>query len=505
MTSSKSLLAVLIASAAAQWCNEIGLDAATGFVSDFTNCQDCVNSCNVVIPFACQARRSACRSFQSPFALYVDGVNAVCSNDPIRNDNGDQIVAAIQMLQQFNLKQASDFAGVEFKWCQAVGLGADAMVPNPNKILISPENMNICTADLAALIAHEMCHISQYRAWGTDRFRCEYTKAMIDLTCEGRPTGPSNAVERPCYNIGNEIETIFDGLCSAPAKFPLGQNARDIAAGTSNNVWIVDDGSQPAGGRLRMNTGRSNWDVVLDNIRCVTMAVADDGYIWTVNGFGHVHRVSPSGDLELKGGSARDISIGINGQVWIVDDATIPESDSRGGMIRRNTGGSTWDHILTNVRAMKVAITPEGTVWYLDGNGDVFTLHPTGEDLAHRGGTARDIDIGPNGDVWIVDNDGIPESNEEGGMIRKNTGGNNWNVVIDVRAVHFAVVNSDEIWATSGSGQVFKIIVSQHLLVSNSDNAAADNLDDDVDGSAIRTVVGFELILALVTLLYLKL
>ena len=250
-----------------------------------------------------------------------------------------------------------------------------------------------------------------------------------------------------------------------------GGTARDVAVGANGDVWLVDNDAIPDsdanGGMIRRNTGGNTWDDLRTGIRAVRIAVAPDGTVWMVNGKGEVYSMkkdsSGSGDdVQVRGGTARDIAVGANGDVWLVDNDAIPDSDANGGMIRRNTGGNTWDDLRTGIRAVRIAVAPDGTVWMVNGKGEVYSMKKdssgSGDDVQVRGGTARDIAVGANGDVWLVDNDAIPDSDANGGMIRRNTGGNTWDDLrTGIRAVRIAVAPDGTVWMVNGKGEVYSM------------------------------------------------
>lgn len=77
--------------------------------------------------------------------------------------------------------------------------------------------------------------------------------------------------------------------------------------------------------------------------------------------------------LTLRGGGPiRDIAVGANGDVWVVDknrNGTNPG----GGLIRKWTGGTTWDTIV-DVGASAIGVGPKGQVWLVNEPGHVHTL-----------------------------------------------------------------------------------------------------------------------------------
>lgn len=75
-------------------------------------------------------------------------------------------------------------AGVTIRWCpwwQGFGqFGEDGMTVSRYKILLNHDLTSKPVADLAHAIAHQMCHVRQYRDWGDTGFRCRYMDAGGD-------------------------------------------------------------------------------------------------------------------------------------------------------------------------------------------------------------------------------------------------------------------------------------------------------------------------------------
>ena len=88
------------------------------------------------------------------------------------------------------------------------------MVPSHNKILLDHSYQEASKVELARLLAHEMCHIRQYRRWGTSKFRCEYGEQWAGLVKHGfgAASGRSNSVEKECYQFEDESQDTIDTI-----------------------------------------------------------------------------------------------------------------------------------------------------------------------------------------------------------------------------------------------------------------------------------------------------
>eukprot|EP00892_Ulva_mutabilis_P004010 jgi/Ulvmu1/1981/UM012_0143.1 len=66
-----------------------------------------------------------------------------------------------------------------------------------NKILLNTYVRSWSTPYVAELLAHEMCHVRQYRAWGKPGFLCRYSQS-----------GPRNQIEQDCDNFEGTVPLI---------------------------------------------------------------------------------------------------------------------------------------------------------------------------------------------------------------------------------------------------------------------------------------------------------
>jgi hypothetical protein len=140
----------------------------------YRHCLDC-NACDcdctkkitdVITLMSCYPKQKLCWSAQTPFAAYVDGVAAICADDPIRMSDEKLIEQAKAVLNDADVVPLAALNAVEIRWCSAVKLGAAAIVPEPNKMFLAPNNKELDYSTLAVLIAHEWVHVDQYNRWG---------------------------------------------------------------------------------------------------------------------------------------------------------------------------------------------------------------------------------------------------------------------------------------------------------------------------------------------------
>lgn len=98
-------------------------------------------------------------------------------------------------------------------------------------------------------------------------------------------------------------------------------------------------------------------------------------------------------------GLANDIGIGANGSVWII--GTDREGDSGFG-VHRWTGNS-WQKISGGGK--RIDVDPQGNPWVVNNQGRIWRYSVNAGKWQSIPGTANDIGIGANGAVWIIGTD----------------------------------------------------------------------------------------------------
>ncbi|MEW8351070.1 MAG: hypothetical protein AB2689_22605 [Candidatus Thiodiazotropha taylori] len=139
-----------------------------------------------------------------PYQVLTNAVIAKCSNWAGRLDDAHVIENAKKLLIGNGIFTAQDFIDVEIRWCPLVG--AHGMAPDRGKIYLDVGRKNDGLKSLAALLAHEMKHIQQYRTLGTDDFKCKYSEKYLACGgCQNR----SHSLELEAYDFQDKV---FNGL-----------------------------------------------------------------------------------------------------------------------------------------------------------------------------------------------------------------------------------------------------------------------------------------------------
>lgn len=128
----------------------------------------------------------------------------VAARDSVTIERAKRLLLSNQVLKE------EDFKDVSIQFCNSIG-GVAGIVPDRDRVYLnssfrdaesSPERL----VDLAALLAHEMFHVIQYRVWGTDKFKCDYTRQYIEC---GQCSDRGNSIERSAYEFEDRTRLIL--------------------------------------------------------------------------------------------------------------------------------------------------------------------------------------------------------------------------------------------------------------------------------------------------------
>lgn len=208
--------------------------------------------------------------------------------------------------------------------------------------------------------------------------------------------------------------------------------ARDVAIGKDGNVFISDT-----------NSSLQQWRNSSESFRSfpgqfVQIAVAPNGAPWGVTVGGEVWRHDGSKWLFIRSANlvARDIAIGCNGTVVVVDrderlhrytprsnsfspilGARADEAAPTGRRVAVDPQGNPWviraDSVFRcedglcerqAIRAKEIAIGPEGTLMVVDLDGQLQAFDARSNSWQRVGLSADVVAIGPDGFPWLVRN-----------------------------------------------------------------------------------------------------
>jgi hypothetical protein len=188
-------------------------------------------------------------------------------------------------------------------------------------------------------------------------------------------------------------------------------------------------------------------------------------FCWTVNAKGEVWTLKPQGGGSLMSPANQDfameIAVGpVDGTAWIISTQPRPG----GAVIMKRSGGdSGWTPMPAPAAATMVSVDPDGVLWTVNTDGEVWVLVPGGGGgyLAspEEENFAYDISAGPDGSVWVVST----EDREGGNVLQsynKNT--KTWtplpapaaatNVSVGPGGVLYTVNSKGEVWLVYPQG-----------------------------------------------------
>ncbi len=142
-------------------------------------------------------------------------------------------------------------------------------------------------------------------------------------------------------------------------------------------------------------------------------------------------------------GNATDITVGMNGSVWVVGSAPEP-----GGFGIYKWTGNTWAKVPGGL--IHVAVDAKGSLWGTNSLGTIyFSANGAGTDWRALPGNAKDITVAANGSVWV-----LGSAPEAGGYGIYKWNGSNWSKVPGT-LVRVAVDAKGSLWGVNSNGTIF--------------------------------------------------
>jgi murein DD-endopeptidase MepM/ murein hydrolase activator NlpD len=149
--------------------------------------------------------------------------------------------------------------------------------------------------------------------------------------------------------IANNSGTIFQGDQNGNWK-ALPGCARDIGVGANGSLWIVGCNAVPKGFGIYNWTG-SSWRSVAG--AATAISVMPDGRPAAVNASDEIYIGNGTGSWQQLDGSAKDISVGANGSLWVIGNNVEPNGY---GIYQRTA--NTWKKVPGS--ALRIAVNPQG-------------------------------------------------------------------------------------------------------------------------------------------------
>lgn len=163
--------------------------------------------------------------------------------------------------------------------------------------------------------------------------------------------------------------------------------AYDVGVGANSDVWVIGTDPQPGGYGIYHIDGFGGFAVEGGALR---IDVDPFGRPWVVNFDHEIYRLESDGFWQRMPGFALDIGIGADGSVWVVNFEGVYYWD---GFNWINFGGA----------GSRVDVGPNGQPWVVSLSDRIFTL--VDGEWIQLPGEAGDIGVGADGSVWVI---GVP-------------------------------------------------------------------------------------------------
>lgn len=182
---------------------------------------------------------------------------------------------------------------------------------------------------------------------------------------------------------------------------PGGFGAKDVAVGfNTSDLWITG-GNAPLNGNsdiFKFNPYTNGWNKIEESFKGARIAVAPDGTPWVVQANGNIFKRNSTSTgastWTQQPGSATDIGIGGNGDVWITDRTPV----NGGFRVCKLIGNPATSVQCSNGGAIRVSVSQSGIPWIVAQSGAIFrhsnnqANNGTWENIS---GNVSDIAVGP--------------------------------------------------------------------------------------------------------------
>ncbi|AMC11517.1 hypothetical protein Lupro_09665 [Lutibacter profundi] len=168
--------------------------------------------------------------------------------------------------------------------------------------------------------------------------------------------------------------------------------AQDIGVGANKSVWIIGVEPHRYGSEIYHLVGNKFVKTAGEGVR---IDVGPYGNPWGVNNLDHIYKWQ-NNTWHRMPGTAKDIGIGANGDIWIIGSDAI---NSNYGIYKWN--GTQW--VKFPGAAVRIDVGPNGTPWVVNSFDDIYKL--SNNRWQKLPGKAKDISVGADGNAWVIGTD----------------------------------------------------------------------------------------------------
>lgn len=200
----------------------------------------------------------------------------------------------------------------------------------------------------------------------------------------------------------------------------------------------------------------ANWQQI--PLEVVRIAGGPSGTVYAISPDRQIYCVR-AGNWSPQGGpKAVDLSVGLDGTVWVVSDEIAMFNqlgDSFGGFRLYKYENFNWTPIPTGA-VVRVAPALGGLVYTLNAIGDVWRFDGTNWSPILQGEkTAMELAVGPGGALYIISNEPITDEYGQFQGYSVYTLGSKWDYVPDCIATQLAIAPDGGIYAVTASHEVW--------------------------------------------------
>lgn len=171
--------------------------------------------------------------------------------------------------------------------------------------------------------------------------------------------------------VVNKSNLIFryDG---GPYWTQLPGSASDIAVGADGSAYIIGTDYVSTTGGFNISKWNGYSWTELAECAGTRIAVAPDGTPWVVNKSGLIFKYNSYGKPWAQyPGTANDIGISANGDVFITNNTTSLTSSDFG---IKKLSGSSWSVIMKNGAGTNISVSPQGIPYWINTENDIFKI-----------------------------------------------------------------------------------------------------------------------------------
>lgn len=216
----------------------------------------------------------------------------------------------------------------------------------------------------------------------------------------------------------------------------------DIGIGADNTPYVI--GTDNAVWKFSYTT--EQWTKIGGNQ--ITNVAGGPDRAWGVDSSNVIWRQSTQRWVQLSG-SAKDISVGVDGSVYVLGQDTLAGGS---GVWKYLHTAKTWTRISDYHGGVRIATDPQGNPWIVDQSNLIWAWNPVNQAFTRFPGAATDIGIGADGSIWVI---GIQAASGGYNIRTWDSSTSTWNTVGGA-AVRISVQPNGIPWVINSANNIFR-------------------------------------------------